>query len=172
MLLSGFFAGFFCRAARLAVRADFLDARDVAVGVKAGDFHEVALFVVITFFAAGFAVAVGHVAYQRAVWVEVLHRAVYFVVLEIHDAFNAAVRVEKAAFTFPLAVLVGGDDFRAAVGVAFDHEVVKFAGGIVLYELPMRPGRVSAQSSPPSARAVQWWVSGGGGGLYTGAGST
>ena len=48
----------------------------------------------------------------------------------MHDGLDCAVRVEKAAFAFPLAVLVGGDDFGGAVGVAFHHEVVKFASGV------------------------------------------
>ena len=73
---SGFAPGFFCRAMRLAAGGDFLHALGVAIGVKADDSHEVALFVVITLFAAGFAVAVGHVASQRAVWVVVLNGAV------------------------------------------------------------------------------------------------
>ena len=44
----------------------------------------------------------------------------------------------------------------------------------MLNELPMCPGRVSAQSLPPSSRAVQLWVGGGGGGrddLAQGGGS-
>ena len=71
-----FAAGFFRRSVRGAAGADFLDARGVAVGVKLDDSHEVPLFVVISLLAAGFAVAVGHVASQRAVWVEVLNAAV------------------------------------------------------------------------------------------------
>ena len=55
---SGFAPGFFCRAVRLAAGGDFLHALDVAVGVKAGDFDDIPLFVVVVLFAAGFTVAV------------------------------------------------------------------------------------------------------------------
>ena len=120
---SGFAPGFFRRAG-LAAGGNFLHALGVAVGVIADDSHEVALFIVITLLAAGFAVAVGHVAAQRAVWVEVLNGAVEFVVLVIHDALDTAVRVEKAAFAFPIAVAVGDDHFGGAVGIAFYHGTV------------------------------------------------
>ena len=127
---SGFAPGSFRSSARLAAGGDFLHALGVAVGVKPDDSHEVALFVVITLLAAGFAIAVGHVASQRAVWVVELNGAVQFVVLVIHDAFDAAVRVERAAFAFLFAVVVVGDSLGGAVGVAADHKVVKFSGGV------------------------------------------
>ena len=69
---SAFPAGFFRRAVRLAAEADFLHALDVAVGVKAGDFDDIPLFVVVVLFAAGFAVAKGDFVFQRAVLAVVL----------------------------------------------------------------------------------------------------
>ena len=126
---SGFAPGFFRSSVRLAAGGDFLHALDIAVGIKAGDFDDVPLFVVVVLFAAGFAVAPGDVVFQCAVLAVVLDGTVYFAVLVGHDAFDGAVRVVVGDFPH-LAVVVVGDAFEGAVGIGFSHGTVKVSGGV------------------------------------------
>ena len=123
---SGFASGLLLRA---VAGGDFLHTLDVAVGVKAGDFDDIPLFVVVVLFAAGFTVAKGYFVFQRAVLAVVLDNTVYFAILVGHDGFDGAVRVVVGAFCH-LAVAVVGDAFRCAVGVAFDHGAVEISGSV------------------------------------------
>ena len=119
---SGFASGLLLRA---VAGGDFLHTLDVAVGVKAGDFDDIPLFVVVVLFAAGFAVAKGDFVFQRAVLAVVLEAPC----IAIHRKFQTRRVAEDSTRLY-------GEATQHRMRLSVDGYISPFWWGMTLLMVP------------------------------------